>query len=80
MNMQNTITTNQANQFKFDSFGLWLADFWLTVCGARLLYHHVQLAYAPLADTPKLSSSVNVFRRVVSVKFPFITTHNTTIF
>ena len=45
--MQNTHNSNQAYQIKFDSFGLLLADFWLTVCGARSLYYQVQLAYAP---------------------------------
>lgn len=44
--MQNTHTINQANQIKFDSFGLLLADFWLTVCGTRSQYYKVQLAYA----------------------------------
>lgn len=47
MNTQNTHTTNQANQIKFDSFGLLLADFWLTVCGAHSQYYKVQLSYAP---------------------------------
>ena len=44
MNMHNTHITNQAHQITFDSFGLLLADLWLTVCGARLLCHHAQLA------------------------------------
>ena len=51
MNMHNTHITNQAHQITFDSFGLLLADLWLTICGARLLCHHAQLAYAPRGYT-----------------------------
>lgn len=69
--MQNTHTTNQAHQIKFDVLGLLLADLWLTVCGARSLYNKVQLAYAPYGYT-KTQLSCERFGAFVQHPTPII--------